>query len=236
MLMNAYPLKNRLLAALPNETQVRIFPELELVELPLDYLIHEPLGKLKYAYFPTTCIISKMGSLENGSSAEIAAIGNEGMVSVCLFMGGDSMPHETVVSYPGYACRIKSEVVKREFSQSTEVQQIFLRYTQALLTQMAQTAVCNRHHVLEQRLCHYLLMSLDRLATNEVNVTQERIANMLGVRREGVTEVARKLQDIGLINYSRGHIQIVDRAGLEDNVCECYDVVRTEFARLMLSQ
>lgn len=233
MLKNGYPLKNRLLAALPADVQINLFPDLELVELPLDHVIHEPLGKLKYAYFPLTCIISKLGSLESGSTAEIAAIGNEGMVSVCLFMGGESMPHQTVISHPGMACRIKSEVIKQEFFRSISVQHTFLRYTQALLTQMAQAAVCNRHHFLEQRFCHYLLTSLDRLSSNDINITQERIANMLGVRREGVTEVARRLQESGLINYSRGHIEIIDREGLESATCECYNVVRTEFDRLM---
>lgn len=228
-----YPQQNRLLAALAREVQDRLFPQLELVPMPLDFLVHEPLGKLRYAYFPTTCLVSKLSSLESGASAEIGVIGNDGMVSVCLFMGGESMPHETVVKCAGYAYRVKSQVIKEEFNRTTSTQQVFLRYTQALLTQMAQTAVCNRHHMLDQQLCRYLLLNLDRLVSSEFEMTQERIAIMLGVRREGVTEAAKKLQSAGVIHYSRGHIHVVDRKGLEARACECYQVVKTEFDRLL---
>ncbi len=233
MQVSPQPQQNRLLAALPKDSQARIFPELELTAMPQDFLIHEPQGKLRYAYFPTTCIISKISSLENGSSAEIGVIGNEGMVSVCLFLGGDSMPHDTVVCNAGFAYRIRSELINDEFARCAQTQQVFLRYTQALITQMAQIAVCNQHHSIEQRLCHFLLLSLDRSPSIELAITQERIANMLGVRREGITEEARKLQDYGYIRYRRGHIEIIDRYGLEDTVCECYDVVKSEFDRLM---
>lgn len=233
MLAPHAPTQNYLLAALPPEVQARLFPELELVPMPLGQILQEPGGKWRFAYFPTTCILSKIYLLESGASAEIAVIGREGMVSVCTLMGGDSMPSQTVVKTPGFAFRLKGQLLKEEFDHSPPTQHLFLRYTQALLTQMAQTAVCNRHHTVGQQLCRWLLLNLDRLPTNELVMTQERIANMLGVRREGITEAAGELQAAGLIRYSRGHIHILDRKGLEKRACECYDVVKREFDRLL---
>lgn len=227
------PQKNYLLAALPIDVRQRLFPRLELVELKQGQVLQEPGDKWRYAYFPTTCIISKIYLLENGSTAEIGTVGSEGMVSICLFMGGESMPNQTVVKADGFAYRLKGQVVKDEFERSPEIQSLFLRYTQALLTQMAQTAVCNRHHSVDQQLCRWLLLNLDRLSTNELVMTQELIASMLGVRREGITEAAGNLQTAGLIKYCRGHIHIIDRKGLEKRSCECYQVVRREFERLL---
>ena len=226
------PRQNSLLAALPKEDQARLFPALELIEMPLDYLIHKPSDQLIHCYFPTDCVISKISSLSNGDSAEVAIIGFEGMVSVCLFMGGDSMPHETLVKSPGHAYRVKSQIIKNLFMNSVSARRIFLSYTQALITQMAQTAVCNRHHLVIQQLSRVLLFISDRLPSKEIVMTQERIALMLGVRREGITEAAKILQEEGLIEHTRGHLKIIDRLGLESRACECYQVVRKEQERL----
>jgi CRP-like cAMP-binding protein len=227
------PLQNHLLAALPPDVQDRLFPELELVPLARGQVLQEPGDKWRYAYFPTTSILSKLYLLESGSTAEIAVIGREGMVSICLFMGGESMPNQTLVKSAGFAYRLKARFLKEEFAESAEARSLFLRYTQALLTQMAQTAVCNRHHTVDQQLCRWLLLNLDRVSTNELVMTQELIANMLGVRCEGITEAAGQLQAAGLIQYSRGHIRVIDRLGLEARACECYEVVRREFGRLL---
>ncbi|MGD0960873.1 MAG: Crp/Fnr family transcriptional regulator [Methylomonas sp.] len=227
------PRQNRLLNALPLEEYERLLPNLERIELPLSQVIYESGGALRYAYFPTTCIVSLLYVLENGASAEIAVVGNDGMIGVALFMGGGSMPNRAVVQSAGSAYRLKVQQVMLEFNRYGEMLHLLLRYTQALITQMAQTAVCNRHHTVDQQLCRWLLLSLDRLPTNQLKMTQELIANMLGVRREGVTEAAGKLQEAGLIEYSRGLITISDRAGLEQRVCECYQVVKIESDRLL---
>ncbi len=227
------PLQNYLLAALPPDAQDRLFPELELVELKAGQLLQDPDHKWRYAYFPTTCIISKLYLLETGANAEIGVIGNEGMVSISLFMGGESMANQTIVKSSGYAYKVKGQLVRDEFECSAVTQNLFLRYTQALITQMAQTAACNRHHTVDQQLCRWLLQSQDRLTTNELVMTHELIANMLGVRREGISEAAANLQSAGLIKYSRGHIHILERKGLEDRSCECYDMVKREFERLL---
>ncbi|WP_150047975.1 Crp/Fnr family transcriptional regulator [Methylomonas rhizoryzae] len=223
---------NQLLNALPSPEYQRLQPYLEPIELRLGDVIYEPGDKLQHVYFPTTCIISLLYVMENGASAEIAVIGRDGMVGVALFMGGGSMPNRAVVQSAGHAFRLRAHLLMKEFNQFGPMLQILLRYTQALITQMAQTAVCNRHHTVDQQLCRWLLLSLDRLPSNALNMTQELIANMLGVRREGVTEAARKLQQAGLIDYSRGHITILDRPGLEARVCECYQVVKLESDRL----
>ncbi|ATG90151.1 Crp/Fnr family transcriptional regulator [Methylomonas koyamae] len=223
---------NRLLINLPSAEYQRLKPHLELVEMPLGEVIYEPGGELRYVYFPLTCIVSLLYVMENGASAEIAVIGNDGMIGVALFMGGGSMPNRAVVQSAGQAYRLRGQLMMQEFNQFGAMLQLLLRYTQALITQMAQTAVCNRHHTVDQQLCRWLLLSLDRLPTNELTMTQELIANMLGVRREGVTEAAGKLQQAGLIHYSRGRITILDRAGLEARVCECYHVVKAESDRL----
>jgi CRP-like cAMP-binding protein len=227
------PKQNRLLATLPAPDYERLLPDLELVPLPLGWSIYEAGGKLGYVYFPTSAIISLLYVMEDGSSAEIAVAGNEGLVGIALFMGGETTPSRAVVQSAGYGYRLKAMVLKKEFDQGGMLQQLALRYTQALITQMAQTAVCNRHHSVEQQLCRWLLLSLDRLPSNELKMTQELIANMLGVRREGVTEAAGKLQKAGLIHYSRGHITVLDRPKLEKRVCECYAVVKKEMDRLL---
>jgi CRP-like cAMP-binding protein len=227
------PHQNRLLAALPDEEYARLLPNLELVLMPLGHVLYESGNELRYVYFPTTSIVSLLYVLLDGASAEIAVVGNEGVIGVALFMGGETMPNRAVVQSAGHAYRLKGQLLKEEFNRSGELQHLLLRYTQALLTQMAQTAVCNRHHSLDQQLCRWLLLSLDRLPSDELVMTQELIANMLGVRREGVTEAAGNLQKAGLIRYSRGHITVLDRAGLEARVCECYAVVRREFERLL---
>ncbi|GBG15020.1 Crp/Fnr family transcriptional regulator [Novimethylophilus kurashikiensis] len=227
------PTLNNLLASLPADVQGRLLPEMELVSLSLGQVLQEPGTKWRYGYFPTTCILSKIYLLETGATAEIAVIGREGMASICLLMGGDSMPNQTVVKSAGYAYRVKGSILKEEFDRSPASQILFLRYTQALLTQMAQTAVCNRHHTVDQQLCRWLLLNLDRISTSELIMTQELIASMLGVRREGITEAAGNLQDAGLIRYSRGHIHILDRKGLEARACECYAIVKREFDRLL---
>lgn len=227
------PMQNRLLAVLPEPERKRILPHLESVPLPLAKALYESGDQLKHVYFPTTAIVSLLYELENGSSAEIAVVGREGIVGIALFMGGDTMPNRAVVQSSGHAYRLSGQLLKQEFSRAGSLQHLLLRYTLAMLTQMAQTAVCNRHHSVDQQLCRWLLLSLDRLPTNELIMTQELIANMLGVRREGVTEAVGKLQKAGLIEHERGRIVALDRPGLEARVCECYDVVRKEFARLL---
>lgn len=227
------PLKNHLLAVLPQEVWLRFAPHLEEVDMPLGQVLCESGSTLKHVYFPTTSIVSLLYVMENGASAEIAVVGNEGIVGISLFMGGDSMPSRAVVQSAGTGFRLKAQLLKDEFNLGGPVMHVLLRYTQALITQMAQTAVCNRHHALEQQLCRWLLLSLDRLSSNELLMTQELIANMLGVRREGVTEAALKLQKLGLISYARGRILILDRPGLEARTCECYAVVKKEYDRLL---
>jgi len=227
------PKQNKLLAALPAAEFDRLFKHLELVALPLGQALYESGGQLQHVYFPTDSIVSLLYVMENGSSAEIAVVGNEGILGIALFMGGETTPSRAVVQSAGYGYRLKAEWLKLEFNRGGPVMHLLLRYTQALLTQMAQTAVCNRHHSVEQQLCRWLLLSIDRLPTNDLTMTQELIANMLGVRREGVTEAAGKLQRAGLIRYTRGRISVIDRPGLEHEVCECYAVVRKEFDRLL---
>lgn len=227
------PRQNRFLAALPDDEYARLLPELELVEMPLDWVIYESGGKLTYAYFPIDAIVSLLYVMENGASAEIAVIGWEGFVGVHLLLGGDTTPSWAVVQSAGRGYRIGAASLMRMFRAGGEFQHLALHYIQALITQMAQTAVCNRHHTVEQQLCRWLLLSLDRVPGRELHMTQELIAHMLGVRREGVTEAARKLQAKGLIQYSRGHISILDRPRLEAEVCECYAVVQKEFCRLL---
>ena len=225
--------QNRLVAVLPESESARLIPRLEFVKLPLGKALYESGDQLNHVYFPTTAIVSLLYELENGASAEIAVVGFEGIVGIALFMGGDTMPNKAVVQSAGHAYRLNGQVLKQEFNRAGEFQHLLLRYTLALLSQMAQTAVCNRHHSVDQQLCRWLLLSLDRLPANELSMTQELIANMLGVRREGVTEAAGKLQNAGLIHYSRGRIVVLDRPGLEKRVCECYEVVRREFSRLL---
>jgi CRP-like cAMP-binding protein len=225
--------KNFLIAALPDEDSQRWLPQLESVDLTLGFVLYEAGGMLSHVYFPTTAIVSLLYVLENGASAEIAVVGNEGIVGVSLFMGGESTPSRAVVQSAGKAYRLKAQIMKQEFNRAGSVLHLLLRYTQALITQMAQTAVCNRHHTLDQQLCRWLLLSLDRLQDNELLMTQELIANMLGVRREGVTEGALKLQHAGLIRYARGRITVLDRPALEKRSCECYAVVKREYDRLL---
>jgi CRP-like cAMP-binding protein len=225
--------KSHLLSALPRAVWERWMLLLEVVELPLGLVLYESGSTLSHAYFPTTAIVSLLYVMEDGASAEIAVVGNEGVVGVSLFMGGESTPSRAVVQSAGYGVRLTCEAMKSQFSSTPEVMHLLLRYTQALITQMAQTAVCNRHHTLDKQLCRWLLLSLDRLQGNELTMTQELIANMLGVRREGVTEAALKLQHAGLIAYSRGHIKVLDRPGLEQRTCECYGVVKKEYDRLL---
>jgi CRP-like cAMP-binding protein len=224
---------NSLLAALPDPEWRRWEPLLEQVEMPLSQVLYEPGTTLTHVYFPTTSIVSLLYVMENGASAEIAVVGNEGLLGVSLFMGGESTPSRAVVQSAGHGFRLKAQLMKEEFNRAGPVLHLLLRYTQALITQMAQTAVCNRHHTLDQQLCRWLLLSLDRLQANELTMTQQLIANMLGVRREGVTEAAGKLQHAGLISYARGHIRVLDRAGLEERTCECYAVVKNEYDRLL---
>ena len=227
------PTDNHLLAALPDAEWHRWSSHLERVEMPLGQVLYESGGTLSHVYFPTTAIVSLLYVMGNGASAEIAVVGKEGIVGISLFMGGDSTSSRAVVQSAGLGFRLKAQVMKEEFNRTGPVLHLLLRYTQALITQMAQTAVCNRHHTLDQQLCRWLLLSLDRLQGNELVMTQELIANMLGVRREGVTEGAVKLQQAGLIRYSRGHITVLDRAGLETRSCECYAVVKREYDRLL---
>ena len=227
------PLQNRLLAALPAERYARLLPTLELVPLPLGWAVYESGSTQGHVFFPTTSIVSLLYVMADGASAEIAVVGNEGLVGIALFMGGESTPSRAVVQSAGFGYRLKANVLKEEFNSGGELQHLSLRYTQALITQMAQTAVCNRHHTVEQQLCRWLLLSLDRLTSNELTMTQDLIANMLGVRREGVTEAAGHLQAAGLIHYSCGKITVTDRAKLEARVCECYAVVKREYDRLL---
>lgn len=227
------PTNNRLLAALPAAEYGRLHPRLEPISMPLGAVVYESGSRLDYVYFPTTSIVSLLYVMEDGASAEIAMVGNEGLVGIALFMGGETTPSRAVVQSAGSAYRLPGRAMKEEFVRGGAMQHLLLRYTQALLTQMAQTAVCNRHHSVDQQLCRWLLLSLDRLPTDKLIMTQEQIANMLGVRREGVTEAAGKLQSAGLIKYSRGRITVLDRPGLEALVCECYGVVKREFDRLL---
>ena len=233
MSVSAESRKNFLLAALPDAEWRRWQPQLEKVEMPLGQVLYESGATLAYVYFPITSIVSLLYVMENGASAEIAVVGNEGLVGVSLFMGGQSTPSRAVVQSAGEGFRLKAQLMKDEFNRAGPVLHLLLRYTQALITQMSQTAVCNRHHSLDQQLCRWLLLSLDRLQGNELVMTQELIANMLGVRREGVTEAALKLQHAGLISYARGHIVVLDRPGLEKRTCECYAVVKNEYDRLL---
>ena len=233
MIEVANPKQNLLLDALQNAEFDRLSPNLELVEMPLGKVLYESGGMLEHVYFPTNSIISLLYVMENGSSAEIAVVGNEGILGISLFMGGETTSSRAIVQSSGHAYRLKVQLLKDEFNRGGPVQRLLLRYTQALITQMAQTAVCNRHHSVEQQLCRWLLLSLDRLATDQLTMTQELIANMLGVRREGVTDAAGKLQRDGLIIYNRGHITVLDRPKLEKRSCECYQVVKAEFDRLL---
>jgi CRP-like cAMP-binding protein len=226
-------IENHLLAALPDTEWQRWLPQLEPVEMPLGQVLYESGGTLSHVYFPTTAIVSLLYVMENGASAEIAVVGNEGIVGISLFMGGDSTSSRAVVQSAGLGLRLRAQTMKDDFNRAGPVLHLLLRYTQALITQMAQTAVCNRHHSLDQQLCRWLLLSLDRLQGNELVMTQELIANMLGVRREGVTEGALKLQQAGLIRYARGHISVLDRDGLQRRSCECYAVVKKEYDRLL---
>jgi CRP-like cAMP-binding protein len=222
---------NKLLAALPDSAAWS--GKLEAIDLPLGKVVYEPGNKLTHVVFPTTAIVSLLYVMENGSPAEIAIVGNEGIVGISLFMGGESTPSRAVVQSAGKGMRLKANVLMREFNRAGPMLHLLLRYTQALITQMAQTAVCNRHHSLDQQLCRWLLLSLDRLNSNQLIMTQELIANMLGVRREGVTEAAGNLHAAGLIDYRRGRITVLDRPGMERRTCECYAVVKKEYARLL---
>jgi CRP-like cAMP-binding protein len=225
--------RNHLLAALPRTDFDRIAEHLEPIKMRLGDVLYESGDKLRYVYFPTTSIVSLLYVMEDGASAEIAIVGNEGILGISLFMGGETTPSRAVVQSAGHGFRLRAGFLKNEFGRYGPTMHLLLRYTQALITQMAQTAVCNRHHSVDQQLCRWLLLSLDRLASNELAMTQELIAIMLGVRREGVTEAAGKLQDAGLIRYRRGTITVLDRPGLEARTCECYQVVKTEFDRLL---
>jgi CRP-like cAMP-binding protein len=227
------PLTNQLLAALPPEEWARWLPQLEPIELTLGQVIYESGSEQRYVYFPTTAIVSLLYVTEDGSSAEIAVVGYEGVIGIALFLGGETSPSRGVVQSAGQGYRLKARVIKDEFNKSLPVMHLMLRYAQALIAQISQTAVCNRHHSVQQQLCRWLLMSMDRLPNNHLHMTQELISNMLGVRREGVTENANKLQQAGLIRYSRGHIEVLDRPGLERMVCECYSVVKKEYDRLL---
>jgi CRP-like cAMP-binding protein len=227
------PRQNHLLAALSVAELKRMRSKLEEVDMPLGEIVYESGRTLDHVYFPTTCIVSLLYVLESGASAEIAVVGYEGVVGVSLFMGGETTPNRAVVQSAGSAYRLPAAVIQQEFRRGGTMQHLMLRYTQSLLTQMAQTAVCNRHHSVDQQLCRWLLLSIDRLADPEITMTQELIANMLGVRREGVTEAAGKLQKAGVIAYRRGHIKVLNRPRLEEMSCECYQVVRRETDRLL---
>ena len=227
------PHQNHLLDALPASDYQRVASHLELIPMKLGDVLYESGATLRYVYFPTTSIISLLYVMEDGASAEIAIVGNEGVLGISLFMGGDTTPSRAVVQSAGLAFRLKAQLLKDEFERFGPTMHLLLRYTQALITQMSQTAVCNRHHSVDQQLCRWLLLSLDRLQSNELSMTQELIANMLGVRREGVTEAAGKLQKAGLIRYGRGRITVLNRPGVEARCCECYQVVKTEFDRLL---
>jgi CRP-like cAMP-binding protein len=227
------PKQNHLLAALPAGEFERLAGHLQLVPMPLGEILYEPGGQLQHAYFPTTAIVSLHYVTESGASAEIAGVGNEGVVGISLFMGGQTTPSSAVVQTAGHAYRLPRHLLKQEFDRTGPVLQLLLRYTQALITQMTQTAVCNRHHSVEQQLCRWLLMTLDRVPSGQLVMTQELVARMLGVRREGITEAAGKLQHAGLIRYRRGHIAVLERTGLETRACECYAVVKKEISRLL---
>lgn len=224
---------NYLLSSLPADVYARLLPNLELVALPLGKVLYESGDTLRHVYFPVDCIVSLLYVMEDGASAEISVVGKEGIIGIALFMGGDSTPSRAIIQSGGYAYRLLAQKFKDEINRHSELLMLLLRYTQSLITQMAQTAVCNRHHSIDQQLCRWLLLSLDRLPTNRLTMTQELIANMLGVRREGVTEAAGKLQKLGVIEYSRGQITVLDRAQLEELSCECYAVVKKETDRLM---
>ncbi len=227
------PNQNHLLAALPPAEFERVAEHLELVAMPLGKVLYEPGGQLQHAYFPTTCIVSLHYIMASGASAESAGVGNEGLVGVSLFMGGNTTPSSAVVQTAGHAYRLSDRYIRDEFNRAGPMQRLLLRYTQALITQMAQTAACYRHHSVEQQLSRWLLLTLDRLPTNEMVMTQELVSSMLGVRREGITEAAGKLQNAGIIRYRRGHITVLDRIGLEQHTCECYAVVKKELKRLL---
>ena len=236
MLIAAEQRENSLLAALPDTEWQRWEPLLEKVDMPLGQVLYEAGATLTHVYFPTTSIVSLLYVMEDGASAEIAVVGNEGVVGISLFMGGESTPSRAVVQSAGHGLRLKAQLMKDEFNHAGPVLHLLLRYTQALITQMTQTAACNRHHTIDQQLCRWLLLSLDRLRVNELAMTQQLISNMLGVRREGVTEAANKLQQAGLISYIRGCITVLDRPGLERRTCECYAVVKKEYDRLLPEQ
>jgi CRP-like cAMP-binding protein len=227
------PRQNHLLAALTTDEAERIFPCLELVAVPMGHVLHESGVHIRHAYFPTTAVVAKLYVTENGASAAIAMVGNDGLVGISLLMGDGITPTRAVVQAPGHAYRLSSKLLRDEFEQGGPTQRLLLRYTQAILTQIAQTAVCNRHHSLDQQLCRLLLLTFDRLPSTELVITQELLANLLGVRREGVTEAAGNLQRAGLIRCKRGHITLLDRAGMEARSCECYAVVRMEYQRLL---
>jgi CRP-like cAMP-binding protein len=229
----SHPEQNQILAGLPAAERERLFAHLKLVEMPLGMVVYESGAKLRHIYFPADCIVSLLYVLEDGSSAEIAVVGNEGALGVALFMGGETTPSRAVVQSAGFAYRLSGKRLKEEFKRHGQMLHVLLRYTQSLITQMAQTAVCNRHHSVHQQLCRWLLLSLDRLPSNTLTMTQELIANMLGVRREGVTEAAGKLQRLGVIRYSRGQITVLDRPKLEQLSCECYAAVKKESDRLL---
>ena len=227
------PHQNHLLGAMPAYAYERVAAQLELVPLGLGDVLYEPGVQLRYVYFPTTAIVSLLYVMENGSSAEIAIVGNEGILGISLFMGGETTPSRAVVQSAGFGYRLKAQFLKNEFGRFGPFLHLLLRYTQALITEMAQTAACNRHHSIEQQLCRWLLLTLDRLPSNELIMTQELVASVLGVRREGITEIAGKLQRAGLIRYRRGHIAVLERSGLEAGACECYAVLKKELGRLL---
>ena len=227
------PAGNHLLAALTADERERIFPHLQFVEMPLGKVLYESGDTLRHVYFPTDCIVTLLYVLRDGASSELAVVGNEGLIGIALFMGGETTPNRAVVQSSGHAFRLNGQRIKDEFHRNGPLQELLLRYTQSLITQMAQTAVCNRHHSVDQQLARWLLLALDRSSSNELTMTQELIADMLGVRREGITEAAGKLQRLGVIRYSRGHITVLDRPGLEKLSCECYAVVKREADRLL---
>jgi len=230
---NLFPAENQMLGALPSEDLLRLLPGFEQIAFALGDVVYESGGRLDYIYFPTSCIVSLVYTMESGVTAEMGLVGNEGALGIALFMGGDTMPNRAVVQVAGNAIRMKAKTLLQEFRRGGPLQESLLRYTQALITQICQTAVCNRLHSVEQRLCRWILLCHDRLKSNELPMTQEFISNMLGGRRQSVTVAAGRLQDAGLIHYSRGHIEILDRRGLEAAACECYRVVKTEFDRLL---
>ena len=231
--LTAMPRQNQLLEALPDDEWARWLPDLERIDMPLGMVLYESGAKLSHVYFPTTSVVALLYMMENGATSQIAMVGHEGLVGISLFMGGITTPSRAVVQSAGQGYRLQAHLMLQEFNRAGPVMHLLLRYTQALITQMTQTAVCNRHHALDQQLCRWLLLTLDRLRTNELVMTQELIAHMLGVRREGVTEAAGHLQEAGLISYRRGHITVLDRDGLEQRTCECYAVIKKEYDRLL---